>query len=482
MAQDQIVVQRPTWTNEYLALVCGIANAGGGVLTLTEPDKNPGRGIARIRKSFESIPQLTRSHLGISCTTEPVMIGGELCLEIIIPPAEEPVSYEGKFYVYEDGANVERSRDQVMDLIDANADIPWELQVQRGVSIDDAEPYMVARFAEAIHGAQGDESGHDGLSNTNDDAVLASARLKDARSQSLTNAGVVLLSRTPDAEIPGAFVRLGLFDDNDYNIVLQEDVRGTLLHQLENAVDIIFDRFLPQIAQGNERAGLLPLTAISEALRNALVHKNYLSPEPVRVSVHPNRVIVENAGRPPASWNADDLLGRHVSRPSNPVIAAALQDVGEFNGWGYGISSMAQACTSAGLPQPEISIGNQETTVTFALSDNVGSAEEANGSKAKASGKTSAGEGRSRLVLPTDAKNAAFKERSIAALNDLDLTSSDEYVLKVLIANGRATATAIADFIGVSESTVRRSFRKLREYGVIERIGSDKAGYWKVLL
>lgn len=62
----------------------------------------------------------------------------------------------------------------------------------------------------------------------------------------------------------------------------------------------------------------------------------------------------------------------------------------------------------------------------------------------------------------------------------LDMTQTDEYVLQVLTTNGRATAVRIAQALGVSERTVRRSFKKLREYGFIERIGSDKAGYWSV--
>lgn len=74
-----------------------------------------------------------------------------------------------------------------------------------------------------------------------------------------------------------------------------------------------------------------------------------------------------------------------------------------------------------------------------------------------------------------------FAEKSIAAANKLDMTSTDEYVLRVLTTNGRATAPRIAEVLGVSESTVRRSFRRLKEYGFIERIGSDKAGYWSII-
>ena len=78
-------------------------------------------------------------------------------------------------------------------------------------------------------------------------------------------------------------------------------------------------------------------------------------------------------------------------------------------------------------------------------------------------------------------RKPTFNEISIAAANRLDMTITDEYILKVLEANGRVTALQIAKLLEISESTVRRSFRRLREYGFIERIGSNKAGYWRVL-
>lgn len=497
MAGEPIALQRETWRNEYLALLCGIANAGGGTLTLTAPDKGYGRGI---RKSFESIPELVQSNLGLSCAVEPIMMGGDLCLEISVPPASDPVSFEGTYYLYADGKNEVATRENVEQAIRTVPNLPWEMRVQPSVTLDDAEPYMVARFTEGIKGAQdsaSSDSAHEGF-DASDDVALSTACLKDARSRRLTNAGTLLLSRLPEDAIPGACVRIALFDDDNYSVLAQEEIEGTLLSQLESAVDAVFERYLPRVAQGDGASTPPPFTAVSEALRNALVHKDYTDPLPVRIHVYHDRITIENAGRPPATWSVSDLMGRHVSRPQNPVLAAALKDVGEFNGWGYGISTMLQACSAAGLPQPDIEVGEYETSVTFTFAGGASSdatdggtdgraaggatSTRAGSSSAAGNGTGSDGEGRrARYARPTESKNAPFRERSVAALNDLNLTSTDEYVLKVLIANGRATATAIAEFIGVSESTVRRSFRKLRDYELIERIGSDKAGYWKVL-
>ena len=87
----------------------------------------------------------------------------------------------------------------------------------------------------------------------------------------------------------------------------------------------------------------------------------------------------------------------------------------------------------------------------------------------------------SATSAPSANHKPTFNETSIAAANRLDMTLTDEYILKVLETNGRVTALQIAKLLAISESTVRRSFRRLREYGFIERIDSNKAGYWRVL-
>lgn len=88
-------------------------------------------------------------------------------------------------------------------------------------------------------------------------------------------------------------------------------------------------------------------------------------------------------------------------------------------------------------------------------------------------------QGAATSIRPVDPDAKTFAGRSIAAANDLDLTSTDEYILRVLNTNGRATAPRIAEVLGISESTVRRSFRRLKDLQLIVRVGSSRAGYWR---
>jgi len=47
--------------------------------------------------------------------------------------------------------------------------------------------------------------------------------------------------------------------------------------------------------------------------------------------------------------------------------------------------------------------------------------------------------------------------------------------------NKNITATEISERLNMSLSTVRRKIKDLKEQEIIERIGSDKTGYWKII-
>lgn len=50
---DTLRVQRDSWEQGHIALICGIANAGGGVLLVDSAGKDYAKGLTRMRKPFE---------------------------------------------------------------------------------------------------------------------------------------------------------------------------------------------------------------------------------------------------------------------------------------------------------------------------------------------------------------------------------------------------------------------------------------------
>jgi len=54
-------------------------------------------------------------------------------------------------------------------------------------------------------------------------------------------------------------------------------------------------------------------------------------------------------------------------------------------------------------------------------------------------------------------------------------------ILQCLKENPKANYRELADKTGYSTSTIKRHIQELKKMEIIERIGSDKTGYWKTI-
>ena len=70
----------------------------------------------------------------------------------------------------------------------------------------------------------------------------------------------------------------------------------------------------------------------------------------------------------------------------------------------------------------------------------------------------------------------SVKKASIVPAKDIS-----EKVLMVIGENSNVTATEMADKIGVTEITIRRIIKQLREAHKIKRKGRDKTGQWIII-
>ncbi len=57
----------------------------------------------------------------------------------------------------------------------------------------------------------------------------------------------------------------------------------------------------------------------------------------------------------------------------------------------------------------------------------------------------------------------------------------NDTVFNLIKQNNKTTATEISKRLNMSLSTAKRKIKDLKERGIIERIGSDKTGYWKII-
>lgn len=62
----------------------------------------------------------------------------------------------------------------------------------------------------------------------------------------------------------------------------------------------------------------------------------------------------------------------------------------------------------------------------------------------------------------------------------MKLSSLQLKIIKSIKENPKLSAVKIAEKLNVNSRTVERNIKQLKEFNILERIGHDYGGYWKV--
>lgn len=143
--------------------------------------------------------------------------------------------------------------------------------------------------------------------------------------------------------------------------------RGTVFELVDQAVGFVLDRIDLWVGTRAEsiRAPVayeMPKEIVTEAIVNAVVHRDYIDGRSVQVMLFADRLEVVNAGRLPPPLTVDALRGPHRSLPANPLLAKPMYLLKYIEGTGTGTSNMIRRCTEAGLREPEFEAGQQFVT------------------------------------------------------------------------------------------------------------------------
>jgi len=138
------------------------------------------------------------------------------------------------------------------------------------------------------------------------------------------------------------------FEDVDMSTV-------NLFNQLERTVEAIKKHLSVRFEiKGLQRQDIwdYPIEAIREAVINALIHKDYLSPAEIQIKVYDDKIWMWNPGGLPKELSVEDLKREHSSYPKNPLIANVFYLAGFIELWGSGTKRIVDLCKEQGLPEP----------------------------------------------------------------------------------------------------------------------------------
>ena len=188
-------------------------------------------------------------------------------------------------------------------------------------------------------------------------AVLQNFKL--LRDGKLTNAAILLFGKDPRRFFNNIQVHCLHFFGTEKRkpIASQQPYEGRIFEVIDQAVEFVLgklDRPVGARTHSTQAPGdfEVPRSVITEAVVNAVAHRDYRSTGFVQVIVYADRIEVWNPGELPHGLTPEKLREPHAPVPRNPLLAEPLYRVKFVEKAGTGTTDMIADCLGAGLPEP----------------------------------------------------------------------------------------------------------------------------------
>ena len=285
----------------------------------------------------------------------------------------------------------------------------------------------------------------------------------------LTNAAILLFGQAPQRFLISSEVECAHFHGTAVArpIPYRRVYRGTVFELVDQAVDFVLgaiDRTVGTRAKAVQAPVTheIPEQVVTEAIVNAVAHRDYAQPEGVQVLLFRDRLEVVSPGHPPPSRRGVRPRMERPSIPTNPLIAAPMHLLGYGEGTGAGTGAMTRLCAEAGLPGPPEfeEDGGFFTTRIW---------------RVRAAARNPELPDLPPIPAPPDTTQNAPPTAPTTQI------STRERILALLRAEPKLTRNDLALRTGITPHGVKYHLARLKKAGLLRRVGSDRAGHWEVL-
>ena len=232
-------------------------------------------------------------------------------------------------------------------------------------------------------------------------------------------------------------------------------------------------------------------TALREALVNCLVHASYADSGNILVTRYTDRITMRNPGRMLVS--VDDYYAGGYSMPRNPDIQKMFMLLGFGEKAGSGADTIKNGLADMGWSVAKLKerVQPDAIEITLLIDDTknencrVETDEKGRVEIEKSRVETEKGRvetGKSRVEAE---KGRVENEENHRGENDenyrVENEKSREKIIKLLSANSQITQPELAQKLNLSQKTIEKHLKLLRENGVIRRVGPNKGGHWEII-
>ena len=319
---------------------------------------------------------------------------------------------------------------------------PFDATLNRDATLDDIDEEKVHNFVEIA------QEKRNFPFNKSSNIINVLTHLNLIKGDKITNAAILLFGKKPQQFFITSEVRCAHFHGMDKvkPIPSYQVYKGDVFHMIERAVDFVLSKINLYVGDRSKNINVeveyeIPKQVVTEAIVNAVAHRDYTSNGSVQVMLFADRFEVSNPGNFPSELTIEQLYTAHRSMPANPLIAEAMYLQGTIERMGTGTEEMTKQCIAKGLGKPEfISKHGFQVVIRREAQETIGG---------QIGGQIGG------------------------------LTNKQMETLNIIKENPSISRKMLAEQMNVNESAIQKHLDALKKKGFIEREGKTR-GFWKI--
>lgn len=435
--------------------VCSFLNRFGGDIFLGVLDDGTVLGVPE-----NAAADMVRNF--ISCVSNPALFTptvylspkvlkyeGKTIIHIHVLPSAEVHSYKKIIYDRIDDADVKvTATSQIAQMYIRKQEIFTERKLYPYVKKEDLRIDMLPKLRIMAEN-QSNGSGHP-WSRMTDDELLKSARLysidRVTGEQGFNLAAVMLLGKDDvildivPAYVTDALLRRVNIDRYDDREIIQTNLIESYERLMEFGRKHLLDKFF---LEDDQRKSLRNIIT-REMIANTLIHREYTSSYQAKFVIEKERMYVENANR--ASQNIVITPDNMEPIPKNPIIASFFRNIGYADQLGSGVRNLFKYSKFYSGNDPEFIEGD-----IF------------------------------KIIVPLDEGNREEQTtQSVTQTTQSKENDPEKNIMELIEQNPFLSQKQMAEKLNLNKNTLKYYIKKMKEKGVIERVGTNRKGKWIV--
>ncbi len=465
--ESETIEFKTAFSDEVIISLVAFANTKGGVVYIGVDNNGSIKGVDIGKETVQNWVNEIKIKTQPSIIPSVDILAEEnkqvVCIQVNEFPIK-PLSFKGRYYKRIGNSNHQLSVSEISDVYTETMQYSWDAYNSSRYNYSDLDEQKILNFINRVNGngrfllVGNPKECLTKLKFVDDDKVTNAAILLFAKEEISHNVHIGRL-KTPTLIIDDRMIKKTLFETVD-------EIMKYIVSQIKFAFEI--KGYPTQRIEIPE----YPIEAIRETVLNAVIHRDYLSPYDIQIKIFDKEITIYNPGKLSGNLTFEDLqTDNYQAYARNKLIAEAFYLTGDIEKYGSGFRRVREYVET--YPTMITEFREVPNGLLFTYSYTI----QKNATKPPY---YTPEMHKDKVEEDDKKKNNKVTDKVTDRVTDR-VTEIQGYILENIRQEPHITSKKLSEKIGISAVKIRVNILKLKELGYIERIGSTKAGYWKLI-